>query len=363
MRFIKIFYCSAVLLLLSSIEAASQNQLPLSLKPTPDISISLFASSNKVSIRGLSVVNDNIFWASGSGGMVAKSTDGGKNIEWMQVPGFEKRDFRDIEAFDQNTAIIMAIASPSIILKTIDGGKSWKKVFEDTSAAMFLDAMHFEKVDGKLIGMVVGDPINNKIFYAKTFDGGDSWIKPSKKELKNVPTVPDGEAMFASSGTNVAITNFSKGSPWLVVTGGTKSRLKDFLEHSFNDSLPLLQGFSSAGANSIAFNNKIQKGVIVGGDFAHDTINKFNCILLAFENGNRTYTNPLVPPHGYRSCVIYLDNETLVSCGTSGIDISTDGGIHWELVSKESFHVVQKAKDGRSVYLAGGRGRIAKLIW
>jgi hypothetical protein len=178
-----------------------------------------------------------------------------------------------------------------------------------------------------------------------------------------VPTVPAGEAMFASSGTNIAITNFSSGSPWLVVTGGTKSRLKDFLNHSFNDSLPLLQGFSSAGANSIAFNNKIQKGVIVGGDFAHDTISRFNCILVAFENGNRTYTTPIVNPHGYRSCVIYLDNETLITCGTSGIDISNDGGIHWEQVSKESFHVVQKAKDGRAVYLAGGRGRIAKLIF
>jgi hypothetical protein len=211
--------------------------------------------------------------------------------------------------------------------------------------------------------MVVGDPINNKIFYAKTFDGGNTWVKPSKKELKNVPTVPAGEAMFASSGTNIAITNFSSASPWLVVTGGTKSRLKDFLTHSLNDSLPLLQGFSSAGANSIAFNNKIQKGVIVGGDFAHDTISRFNCILVAFENGNRTYTSPIINPHGYRSCVIYFDNETLITCGTSGIDISTDGGIHWELVSKDSFHVVQKAKEGRAVYLAGGRGRIAKLIF
>ena len=363
MRFIKIFYCSAVLWLLTSFKATSQNQIPLSIKPTPDISISLLGSINKVSIRGLSVVNDNVFWASGSGGMVAKSTDGGKNIEWTQVPGFEKRDFRDIEAFDQNTAIIMAVDQPAIILKTTDGGKNWKKVFEDTTTGMFLDAMHFEKVEGHLVGMVVGDPIKNKIFYAKTFDGGESWIKPSKKELKYVPTVPAGEAMFASSGTNIAITNYSKDAPWLVVTGGTKSRLKDFLNHSFNDSLPLLQGFSSAGANSIAFNNKIQKGVIVGGDFAHDTISRFNCILVAFENGNRTYTTPIVNPHGYRSCVVYLDNETLITCGTSGIDISNDGGIHWEQVSKESFHVVQKAKDGRAVYLAGGRGRIAKLIF
>jgi len=34
----------------------------------------------------------------------------------------------------------------------------------------------------------------------------------------------------------------------------------------------------------------------------------------------------------------------LVTCGTSGIDISTDGGKNWNLISKESFHVVQKAK-------------------
>ena len=186
MRFIKIFYCSAVLWLLTSFKATSQNQIPLSIKPTPDISISLLGSSNKVSIRGLSVVNDNIFWASGSGGMVAKSTDGGKNIEWTQVPGFEKRDFRDIEAFDQNTAIIMAVDQPAIILKTTDGGKNWKKVFEDTTTGMFLDAMHFEKVDGKLVGMVVGDPIKNKIFYAKTFDGGN--LVSIAKNLELIPS-------------------------------------------------------------------------------------------------------------------------------------------------------------------------------
>ncbi len=363
MRFIKIFYSSAVLFLFTTRVSKAQNQIPLSIKPTPDISLQLLTSSNKVSIRGLSVINDSVFWASGSGGMFAKSIDGGKTVVWQQIAGYEKRDFRDIESFDQKTAIVMAVDQPAIILKTTDGGEHWKKVFEDTTKGMFLDAMQFEKVDGKLVGMVVGDPINQKIFYAKTFDGGDSWIKPSKKELKNVATVPEGEAMFASSGTNIAIANFSKDAPWLVVTGGTKSRIKDFLNQSFNDSLPLLQGFNSAGANSIALNNTIQKGVIVGGDFANDTISRFNCILLAFENGNRIYTTPIINPHGYRSCVIYLDNETLIACGTSGIDISTDGGIHWELVSKESFHVVQKAKQGRAVYLAGGRGRIAKLFW
>src|SRR6187549_4164108 len=66
----------------------------------------------KTSIRGLSVVNNNIVWVSGSNGMVGKSSNAGKNWKWMVVKGFEKSDFRDIEAFDANIAIIMAIAEP-----------------------------------------------------------------------------------------------------------------------------------------------------------------------------------------------------------------------------------------------------------
>src|SRR5579875_2921045 len=95
--------------------------------------VNILTSGNKTSLRGLSVVNDNVLWASGSNGTVARSVDGGKTFQWLTVKGFEQRDFRDIEAFDDNSAIIMAIAEPAIILKTKDGGKTWKRMFEDTT--------------------------------------------------------------------------------------------------------------------------------------------------------------------------------------------------------------------------------------
>src|SRR3954452_20433612 len=93
--------------------------------------INILDSGRKTSLRGLSVVDDDIAWASGSNGTVARSTNGGKTFEWLTVQGYEQRDFRDVEAFDANTAVIMAIAEPAFILKTKDGGITWKKVFED----------------------------------------------------------------------------------------------------------------------------------------------------------------------------------------------------------------------------------------
>jgi photosystem II stability/assembly factor-like uncharacterized protein len=87
---------------------------------TPHVEI--LTSGTKTSLRGLSVVNDNVVWVSGSNGTVGRSNNGGKNWNWFTVKGFEKTEFRDIEAFDASTAVIMGIAEPAHILKTTDGG-------------------------------------------------------------------------------------------------------------------------------------------------------------------------------------------------------------------------------------------------
>jgi hypothetical protein len=160
-------------------------------------SIQLLTTGPHTSLRGLSAVNDKIIWVSGSSGTVGKSLDGGKTWTWITVPGYEKRDFRDIEAFDAKTAIIMAIAEPADILKTTDGGKTWKLVYENTTPGMFLDAMEFWNINS---GIVVGDPVNGRFFVTRSFDGGDTWHDIPFLEL---PKADSGEGCFASSGTNV----------------------------------------------------------------------------------------------------------------------------------------------------------------
>lgn len=316
--------------------------------------IQLLEQGRKTSIRGLSAVSNKIIWVSGSGGSVGKSVDGGKTFKWITVKGYEKTDFRDIEAYNHKTAIIMAIAEPAIMLKTIDGGENWYKVFEDSTKGMFLDAMHAE---GKNI-QVIGDPINGKAFFAMSNNLGETW---ETNKLDGI-ALNEGEAFFASSGTNLQISTssqtFKKGT--FMVTGGKVARLLNARDQRDQYPLPILQGKESTGANSIAISPSGKNAFIVGGDFAKDTIRMGNSVAVNLVPSIQ-FIQPQTPPFGYRSCVIYLTNKILIACGTSGVDISKDGGMNWKNISTQSFHVVQKAKNGNAIFLAGGGGRIAKL--
>lgn len=295
------------------------------------------------SIRGLSVVTDSIIWVSGSKGMVGRSVNAGASWIWTQVPGYEKREFRDIEAFDSLSALILTIAEPGVILRTNDGGQTWKPVYSDTSTGIFLDAFHF---GGNGQGTVIGDPLGGQVYIATTRDNGNTWERNLQTQRSD-----SGEACFASSGTNIVTLN---DGTYFFVTGGLTSRI-----HGAGSAtrLPMVQGKESRGANSLAISGT--SAVVVGGDFASDSSSAGNCVLIDISRRPK-FSVPSTPPHGYRSCVEFINPKHLITCGTSGVDISFDAGRHWQLITRESFHVCQKAKKGNLVYLAGANGRVAR---
>jgi photosystem II stability/assembly factor-like uncharacterized protein len=338
----------------AQLTAVRPEPIKASVPPAPFLtpSIQLLTTGPHTSIRGLSVVTNKIIWVSGSSGKVGRSLDGGKTWIWITVPGYEKRDFRDIEAFDAKTAIIIAIAEPADILKTTDGGSTWKLVYENTTPGMFLDAMEFWNINS---GIVVGDPVNGRFFVTRSFDGGDTWHDIPFIEL---PKADSGEGCFASSGTNVRSID-REGACF--VSGGPNSRIF-ILDRAID--LPILQGKTTTGANSVAVkdHNTLHGGqhlIVVGGDFANDTLREKNCFLT--NDGGKTWIAPTTPPHGYRSCVEYIGGHMVLCCGTSGVDISFDNGMNWQLITTTGFHVCRLAKKGKNVFLAGSGGRIARL--
>ncbi len=309
--------------------------------------LKVLTSGTKTSLRGLSVVSDKTAWVSGSGGTVSITLDAGANWKWINVKGFEKRDFRDIEAFDDSTAIIMAVDEPAYILKTNDAGKTWKTVYSNNEKGMFLDAMDF---NGKK-GIVIGDPIKGKFFVAKTKDGAESWQDVS---FENRPIADSGEACFASSGTNVRLLKNNKP---IFISGGASSHLY----YNFSKkTLPILQGKESTGANSIAFKNK-KMFIVVGGDFNLKNDKAKNCYITY--NAGKTWAAPVEPPLGYRSCIEFIKNKTWITCGLNGVDVSTNDGKIFSAISTESFHVCRKSPTGNVVYFAGSNGRVGSYTF
>ncbi len=316
--------------------------------------VEILTSGTKASLRGLSVVNDNVLWVSGSNGTIGKSTNGGRDWRWFHIKGFEKKDFRDIEAFDAATAVVISVGEPAYILRTTDGGESWKVVYENKTKGMFLDAMEFWNEQA---GIVIGDPIEGRFFIARTFDGGKTWMDIP---MENRPKADTGEACFAASGTNIRALDNDEA---VFISGGTKSSL--FVRDS-KMPLPIIQGTESTGANSIAVWNRYKKNggdqlVVVGGDFTADSLSDKNCFYST--DRGKTWKAPRTPPNGYRSCVEYLDKKNLIACGLTGVDYTIDNAANWKSISKESFHVVRIAKIGTTVYLAGNNGKVAKLVY
>src|ERR1044072_1741744 len=115
-------------------------------------------SGTNVRLRGVSAVNRRVAWASGTGGPYARPLDGGRPWQAGQVPGAADLDFRDVDAFDANTAYLLAIGEGerSRIYKTPDGGRHWTLQFQNARAAAFYDCMAFWD---ERRGIPVSDPV------------------------------------------------------------------------------------------------------------------------------------------------------------------------------------------------------------
>ncbi|SHF32647.1 WD40/YVTN/BNR-like repeat-containing protein [Pedobacter caeni] len=310
-------------------------------------------SGANTSLRGMSIVSDQVAWVSGSNGHIGKTVDGGKTWDWIKPTGYEKLDFRDIEAFDADKAIAVNAGSPAYILMTIDGGKTWKESYKNLDTAIFLDGMDFWN-DQR--GIVFGDPINSKMQLFRTLDGGASWNDISDNLQAKMGL---GEAAFAASGSTIQVKG--NGKVW-IATGGKVSNI--YYSSNFGSTwqifeCPILQGESSTGPFSMSFFNE-DKGVVVGGNYLKDKENENNVLLT--NNGGKTWTKPAKPVDGYRSGVAYLSEKTLIAAGTSGIDVSSDGGKYWYNISGMNLNVVQKSKKGDLILLAGNKGQIYQLV-
>ncbi len=318
------------------------------------------SSRSGVSFRGMSMAPDGTVWVSGSKGTIGKSADSGKTWQWVNPAGFENRDFRDIEAFNGQVALAMAVDSPGIIIRTTNGGATWKVVYENHAPGIFLDDMCFRNEKDGICG---GDPLTDgRLVMAATRDGGLTWEMLHEEQR---PAVEKGEAMFAASGSNISVHPSDK-QAFILVTGGMLSRM--WTVYPFKKGkkpealvLPVKQGGQMTGANAVTFSGNYV--MVAAGDYNEP----------ARSDSNFTVRYKKRPPKlielagGYRSSIADNGNGLRVACGTTGISIHdapfASYPLPWKVFSPEPFHVVRTLPGSKTFLLAGPRGRIAMLTF
>lgn len=325
--------------------------------PAPALSWTVQASGTDAGLRGISAVDDRTAWASGTRGTVLRTVDGGATWTLLPVPGAEATDFRDVEAFGPDEAVVMGIDRPARIFRTTDGGRTWTRTWFDDSPGVFLDGLAFS--DGGR-GMAVGDPMDGRFLLLTTDDRGASW-RPWPAASR--PPAAEGEAAFAASGTS--LTLLGRDRMWLG-TGGAVSRVWRSTDGGRGwEAVPsaLAEGAPSKGAFSVAFLD-LRRGIVVGGDYRAESESAGNAAVS--EDGGRTWTPATDQrPGGYREAVAFVPGTrppVAVTVGPSGSDFSLDLGRTWAPIETPAgLHALAFAKKGRAGWAVGRNGLIARL--
>lgn len=311
------------------------------------------------SFRALSVASPDVVWIGGTKGTFVRTADGGQSWQTGTVPDAGDCDFRDVQAIDAQTALLMS-AGPAEkgqarMYKTTNAGQTWQRVYQTSQTGVFFDGMAFW--DDRH-GIVFSDPVEGKWFILTTDDGGKTWQPVPAGSL---PVMQPGEAAFAASGTSLVVQG--KQNVWIAsggMTGGTGRvfRSTDRGKTWFVSTVPLPAGEATGLFGMQFFSAKT--GVVVGGNYQQERQPGPNAAIS--RDGGRTWqvlteTNP----PGLKEAVSILPGDRLLAVGPAGTSLSADQGQTWQPLDAEGFHSVGCIKG--TCYAVGAKGKVSKQVF
>ena len=365
--------------------------------PTLHAQWELEDSRTTADLRGIHAVGAGIAWASGTNGTVLRTEDGGYLWQGCAIPpGAEKLDFRGIQAFDENTAIVMSSGpgDQSRLYKTTDGCRTWKLLFTNPDKDGFWDAIQIRSaIRGSIDGVLIGDPVGAHFAIFVTSDNGDSWRRwgiPGSGWKgpcgERSAKAEKGEALFAASNGSLLV-NKSLHPEFLFVTGGASDARILSSNYSEWDGPPCSTDFSedrlkfgSPGSTSGAFATDVtkwdgwlpEKMMVVGGDYSKPDEPSKTFLLIQKDGFHVPFTSYFAapvsaktPPHGYRSSVAYNPtHKTWITVGPNGTDISRDDGRNWTALKPTGTEPKDADQHWNALslpFVVGPHGRIGKL--
>ncbi len=289
-------------------------------------------------------------WASGSNGVILRSTNDGKTWKQLAVAGGGDLDFRDIEAFDADVAYVMSSGDgdKSRIYKTTNGGKTWKLQYSDKRPGFFLDSL---ACSSETHCVALSDPVEGKFLVLST-DDGEHWKELPRDKM---PVALPKEGAFAASGTAIALC---EGGIYFG-TGGPKARIFHSADHGQSWTAvetPISSGNESSGVFSVACEDDTL--VAVGGDYREPA--RANRVAMQSPDSGETWHLSAQQPGGYRSAVGSFSYGDFATVGPNGTDVSHDEGINWKHTDFLNLNAV--SFDGTEGWAVGPKGTIARFV-
>jgi photosystem II stability/assembly factor-like uncharacterized protein len=292
-----------------------------------------------------------ILWASGSNGVILRSTNDGSTWKQLNVPGAADLDFRDIEGIDADKAYVMSSGDgdKSRIYKTTDGGKMWTLQYSDKRAGFFLDSL---ACDSEIHCVALSDPVEGKFLVLST-DDGERWKELPRDKM---PAALSGEGAFAASGTATALCDHD--NVYFGTGGGRVARVFHSNDRGRSwtaTETTMASGNASSGIFSVTCIG--HSVVAVGGDYKEPAGAKR--VAVYSKDSGKTWHLAEQQPGGYRSAVVSDSHGNFVAVGPSGTDVSRDAGVHWRSLDVQNFNAASFAET--EGWAAGAKGTIARL--
>jgi photosystem II stability/assembly factor-like uncharacterized protein len=322
------------------------------------------------SLAKIKMVNASVGYAVG-GDQILKTSDGGSSWKGLSVQ-YPKTAAGDYSALLDlsfpTTSVGYVVGYSSTIFKTMDGGNTWLQLNVSNNKGAIL-CVHFTSADMGYIGDETG-----KLF--KTTNGGATWtaLSTSTTTAINCLYFIDANTGWFSGNNGVIKKTSDGGDNWTSQNSGTTSAIKSMVFYSSNNgwvatSTSIIKttnggsNWSTVNSSQTSINHiyfaDANTGWVTSFDFPN-TIKKTT-------DGGSTWSTQYSGPNNTAFSSIYFISSTIgyaVGANTAQVLKTTNGGTNWSLVNTPNLpnnnyavHFLTSSSDG---WMVGDQGTVLK---
>lgn len=300
-------------------------------------------------IRGLRAVDDNVVWASGNGGVVLRTIDGGNTWQLITSPNSGAINY-GIDAVDSLTAWVTGTVGGSAdvsIWKTTDGGATWTQQYNNPTG--FGDGIRFFDANN---GFYIGDPDpypSGNWELLTTSDGGTTWNRVPEANF------PPADSTNGEFGAAAGIDIFGSTVWFNTYSGaaGTPDRIYKSTDMGWNWTVSSFNPVGGASNGNYVCFSSANDGIVVALD---------GTVALSTDGGATWSVSSIAP--SVPRYVTNVQQNGYIIVGSSGlITGSSDGGVTWTPMTSgttNNLYVVEATSN--NAWAAGNSGTILKFV-